>query len=703
VRTHSSDGGSEATTTAVEEVGRPEAQSRVVKRQLAGKKGQTTEVEVDYGRVDDLLAAADALPFTPLTGGELFWTKLRLAFAWPWRRFKQDSVLTLKIGGQISEEVQPRFSSTPSLPQLCLCLRKAALDPRIVGVAIKVEPLAIGWAKLQELVRHIDHFRASGKFAVAYMELGGEKEYYLASACSEVILPPSANLSLRGLSVSGTFLRGVLDKIGVEPEVRRIGQYKSAGDQLLRKDMSAAQREQLSALLDDIYDGFVEEVARRRGKKPEEVKSLIDRGVYDMRVLLEEGWVDRLAYEGDVEDMLKERTDGKPDELRQVGYQKYSRVSPSAFQIGAGKACVAVLRASGAITGTGGGGTSQGITAKKVVAKLRKLAKDPSVTAIVLRIDSPGGDALASDIMWSEIKRVVKSKPIVASMGDVAASGGYYMAMGCERIVAERLTLTGSIGVVTGKFSLQDFYEKIGYAKETISKGRYAQVLLESRPLSEDESELFDRQAQYAYESFRNKAAESRGKEPEEMERYAQGRVWAGTRAMGVGLVDGLGGLSKAIEVAKALAGIPVDQRVRIREVSRAEMSPLQLLTAGSSMAAVSEAEGLAWEDSGKTLWESWAVQALVWTFAPAAVAWVAGSPLGGQAAQWLAEAGARLGSGAGAPLTSAVAAAARRAGVTADAGRVQARWELAEEVVEQVGAARPAAVEARADVDLRI
>merc|ERR1719152_656395 len=161
----------------------------------------------------------------------------------------------------------------------------------------------------------------------------------------------------------------------------------------------------------------------------------------------------------------------------------------------------------------------------------------------------------------------------------------------------------------------------------------------------------------------------------------SQGRVWAGTRAMGVGLVDGLGGLSKAIEVAKALAGIPVDQRVRIREVSRAEMSPLQLLTAGSSMAAVSEAEGLAWEDSGKTLWESWAVQALVWTFAPAAVAWVAGSPLGGQAAQWLAEAGARLGSGAGAPLTSAVAAAARRAGVTADAGRVQARWELAEEV----------------------
>lgn len=182
---------------------------------------------------------------------------LRLAFALPWRRFKGGSALVFKLGGAIPEEPQSRFSQVTSLPAICECLRKAAHDPRINGVVFKIDPLSVGWAKVIEIRRHLEYFRKSGKWTVAYMERAGEKEYYLASAFEEIYAPPCASLSLRGLSVAGTFLRGVLEKVGVEPEVRRIGKYKSAGDQLLRSDMSEPQREQLSALLDDIYGAWL--------------------------------------------------------------------------------------------------------------------------------------------------------------------------------------------------------------------------------------------------------------------------------------------------------------------------------------------------------------------------------------------------------------------------------------------------------------
>ena len=675
----------------------PNSATGTAERKVKGKKGYET-VTVDYDRVRDLLASSETdVPFVAPSGAEAFWTKLKLAFALPWRRFKGESVLVLKVGGSLSDKQLPRFGAKgQSLPELAMALRKAALDPRVVGVAVKVEPLSVGWAKLQELSAHLDHFRASGKFSMSYLELGGEKEYYLASACDEVYVPESASLSLRGLSVSGSFLREAFEKAGVEPEVRRIGKYKSAGDQLLRRDMSEPQREQLTALLDDIFAEFVSRVAARRGKTEAEVLELIDRGEYDMAALAREGWVTGLRYETDVEDLLKGRTGGKEDQVRQVGYKKYRKVSPTAFGIGAGKKAVAVVRASGGITN--GSASDQGITAKKVIGQLRRLRKDPRVAAVVLRVDSPGGDALASDLMWDEIRRMSKEKPIVASMADTAASGGYYMAMGCERIVAEPLTITGSVGVVTGKFNLEGLYGKIGLAKEVISRGKYAQVLSDNRALSDAEAELFDRQARFAYESFRNKAAASRGKTDEDMEEVAQGRVWTGRAALGIGLVDGLGGVARAVEVAKALAGIEDGERVRVLEVSKAEASPLQLLQGGAAAAAalagalspeglrdgllgaMQPADALLWDDEGDDGADGAGLAALA---ALAARSALAGAAAGGSAQAVLPQ--LLGGAVAGVPVPAA--------------GAVLAVMEGADELVG--GGAAGAVVRAEGDMDI--
>ena len=525
----------------------------------------------------------EELPFVePETIQNKVLTNIKLLFALPWRRFKTGSVLTIKLSGKIAEQPQGRFSNVVALPELTLAFIKAALDPRIKGVCVKIDPLQCGWSKVQEIKRHVEFFRKSGKFSMAYLERAGEKEMYLASAFEEIYAPPSASISLRGISVKGTFLRGTLDKIGIEPEVRRIGNYKSAGDQLLRTEMSKYQREQLTALLEDIYDDFIESFATSRGKSSEEIQEFVDEGVFDMQRFKDAGILTDLLYEDQINDLLKERTNGKEDELRFVRFKRYRKVSPKAFGLG-GKKTIAIIRTSGAIVG--GEGSGGVITADKLIAQLRALKKNKRISAVVLRVDSPGGDALASDLMWREIQKFAEEKPIIASMSDVAASGGYYMSMACQKIVAESLTITGSIGVVTGKFNLSELYKKAGYSSKTLSKGRYAEVLNDSRPFTESEADLFDRSAQHAYEQFRNKAAVSRKMEIEDMEAVAQGRVWTGKQAAKIGLIDEIGGLYKAVKLAKEAAGI--DEQVTLREVSRGSPSPLSLLTGGASLQAL--------------------------------------------------------------------------------------------------------------------
>lgn len=526
-------------------------------------------------------------------------TSLRLARALPWRRFKKGSTLVIELGGAINELKGGRFSPPTSLPDLCEALQKAAVDPRIEGVLFKLAPLQAGWGKLAELRRHIEYFNASGKWSVAYTSIGGEKEYYIGSAAKEFFIAPTASFSLRGFKVAGTYLRGVLDKVGVEPELVRIGKYKAAGDQLLRKEMSEPQAEQLEALLEDIFAQFTRTIAAARGKSVEEVAAMLDSGFFDQKDYLQGGWVDGLKYEDEVLDLLQERTGGKRDDKtgawkrppKAVALKKYAKVSPSAFGFG-GKKRIAVIRTAGPIVGGSGGGGGQ-IRADDVIKQLRRAENDKGVAAVVLRVDSPGGDALASDLMWRAIRKLKERKPVIASMADVAASGGYYMAMGCSKIVAEQLTITGSIGVVNGKFNLAQLYDRAGYVKKTLSRGKWAELASDEKPFNEAEKDYFDRLSHFAYESFRDKAAESRGMEIEAMQERAQGRVWSGAAALQQGLIDAIGGVPRAIAIAKQAAGIEEGEKVRIQEVSRAQVSPLALVTGGASAASPAAALAL--------------------------------------------------------------------------------------------------------------
>lgn len=553
------------------------------------KDEPVAEINGDDTAKDDQYPSGE-FEFEEYGAWKILVAKFRMLFAFPWERVRKGSVLTMKLRGQISDQLQSRFSSGLSLPQICENFMKATYDPRISGVYLHIEPLGCGWGKVEEIRRHILDFRKSGKFIVGYAPACGEKEYYIGCACQELYAPPSAYFALYGLTVQASFLGGVFDKVGIEPQVQRIGKYKSAGDQLMRKSISDENREMLTALLDNIYGNWLEKVALTKGKKKEDIEQFVNDGVYQVERLKEESWITDIKYDDEVMSMLKERLGIPKDKnLPEVDYRKYSRVRRWTLGLTGYKDQIAVIRASGSISRTRGpfSSRSSGIIAEKLIEKIRSVRESKRYKAVVLRIDSPGGDALASDLMWREIRLLAESKPVIASMADVAASGGYYMAMAAQAIVAENLTLTGSIGVVTGKFNLGNLYEKIGFNKETISRGRYAELTAaEQRPFRPEEAELFAKSALHAYTQFRDKAALSRSMTVDKMEEVAQGRVWTGKDALSRGLVDAVGGLSRAVAIAKQKASIPQETQVSVVELSRPSASLPEVLSGiGSSLA----------------------------------------------------------------------------------------------------------------------
>ncbi|XP_011014570.1 PREDICTED: serine protease SPPA, chloroplastic [Populus euphratica] len=518
-----------------------------------------------------------------------FLVKLKMLIAFPWERVRKGSVLTMKLRGQISDQLKSRFSSGLSLPQICENFIKAAYDPRISGIYLHIDGLNCGWAKVEEIRRHIFNFKKSGKFVVAYLPACREKEYYLASACDDLYLPPAAYFSFYGFTVQAAFLAGVFEKVGIQPDVQRIGKYKSAGDQLTRKSMSKENCEMLTAILDNIYGNWLDKVSSTKGKKIEDMKNFINEGVYKVERLKEEGLITNMHYDDEVISMLKEKVGVQKDKvLPMVDYRKYSRVRNWTLGLTGGRDLIAIIRASGSISRVKSplSLSGSGIIGEQLIEKIRQARESKKYKAAIIRIDSPGGDALASDLMWREIRLLAESKPVIASMSDVAASGGYYMAMAADTIVAENLTLTGSIGVVTGKFSLGKLYEKIGFNKEIISRGKYAELLAaDQRPLRPDEAELFAKSAQNAYEQFRDKAAFSRSMPVDKMEEVAQGRVWTGQDAASRGLVDAIGGFSRAVAIAKQKANIPQDRQVMLVELSRPSPTLPEILSGiGSSV-----------------------------------------------------------------------------------------------------------------------
>ncbi|XP_020226977.1 serine protease SPPA, chloroplastic [Cajanus cajan] len=530
--------------------------------------------------------------FNPITGWKKSIVKLKMLTAWPWERLRYGTVFTVKLRGQISDQLKTRFSPGLSLPQICDNFLKAAYDPRISAIYLHIDILNCGWAKVEEIRRHILNFRKSGKFIVAYVPSCREKEYYIACACEEIYAPPSAYFSLFGLTVQAQFVRGVLENIGIEPQLERIGKYKSVGDQLTRRTMSEDHHEMLTSLLDNIYTNWLDKVSSARGKKREDIENFINEGVYQVERLKEDGFISDIMYDDEVITRLKERLQVKTNKnLPMVNYRKYSGVRKSTLGLSGGKDLIAIIRASGSIRRIESplSSRSSGIIGEKFIEKIRRVRESNKYKAAIIRIDSPGGDALASDLMWREIRLLAASKPVIASMSDVAASGGYYMAMGAGAIVAESLTLTGSIGVVTGKFNLGKLYEKIGFNKEIISRGRYAELrAAEQRSFRPDEAELFSKSVQHAYKQFRDKAAVSRSMSVDKMEEVAQGRVWTGKDAASHGLIDAIGGLSRAVAIAKLKANIPQDRQVTIVELSRPSPTLPEILSGlGNSLVGV--------------------------------------------------------------------------------------------------------------------
>ncbi len=445
-------------------------------------------------------------------------------------------------------------------------LRKAKTDPRVSGVLIVPSGLqAPLWGKVQEVHDAILDFRKSGKQAIAYLEYTEERQYYIATACNRIFLMPGASLDVNGLATYDVFLRGTLDKIGVYPDVLHIGEYKTAYNSLTEKGYTKAHREVTESMTRDLFEQLVRGIAEGRKKSEADVRALIDQGPFTPDEALRVGLVDDLAYEDQIDDRAK-LPGGR---LSRLETEDYSRISMRSLGLNRGPR-IAVIYATGIIaSGRGGFDPLSGAVmgSETIIKHIRDARSDPSVRAIVVRIDSPGGSATASDAIWRELvitRDEKKDRPLVVSMSDLAASGGYWIALAAPYIVAQPGTLTGSIGVITGKFVTGGVYEKLGASIDGVSFGKHAQMTSPARPFTDEERQKVEAMMQDTYDEFVEKAAAARNMAPEKLDAIAQGRVWTGRQARAIGLVDELGGLDRAIAAAKQRAKIPASSDVEI-------------------------------------------------------------------------------------------------------------------------------------------
>jgi protease-4 len=484
-----------------------------------------------------------------------------------------NSMLELRVGGTLAE-IAPsdvvgylRGVRTPTVRSVVDNLRKARVDSRVSAILLK--PTGFDspfWGKVQEIRDAVIDFKRSGKPVYAYLEYGGDREYYLATAADKIFLMPSSPLDLKGVATYELFLRGTLDKIGAYPDLHHIGDYKTAINLFTEKGYTAAQKEMDESLSLDVYEQLVRGIADGRRKRDAEVRALVDQGPFLPEDALRAGLVDDVKYVDQVEEALRAaRKTGD----RRIDGDDYARISSTSLGLNRGPR-IAVIVASGTITsGKSGFDPLNGsiVGSETLIDYIKQARRDSSIKAIVLRVDSPGGSAAASDAIWRELniaKRERADRPIVASMSDLAASGGYYVAMPAHVIVAQPSTLTGSIGIFGGKIVTGGVYEKLGARIQSTSVGRHAEMESPVRPFNADELKKVEEQLQAFYDQFVEKVAEARRSTPEKIDQIAQGRVWTGRQGKEHGLVDELGGLDRAIAVAKQRAKIPAESEVEL-------------------------------------------------------------------------------------------------------------------------------------------
>ncbi len=479
-----------------------------------------------------------------------------------------NSILHLRLNKPITEqevdnpfeEIQLLSSDESSIGLISLkkAIKYASTDENIKGIYLELNFFMGGMANLEEIRDALADFKASGKFIVAYSEYYNESAYYLASIADEVILNPEGELELNGLNANVTFFKGLLDKLGIEPQIFRVGDFKSAVEPFIRKDLSEENKTQLNELLSDINFNMLTNLAEARNVDFERLKAISD----GMEVRMADDalnlkMVDFLEYEDQVIQRLKDKS-GTSD-LKLVKYNDYKK-SVSDFKLSGNE--VAVIVASGEIVM--GKGDLNTIGGHAFVKTIREAREDSGVKAIVIRINSPGGSYLASDMMWREIKLASEVKPVIASMSDYAASGGYYMAVACDTIIAQPNTITGSIGIFGMMFNMEGLLEdKLGINHDEVATGEFSGMMTVTRPLTSVEKSIIQKSVEKNYDTFITKAAEGRGMAKEDILKVASGRVWTGKQAKDRGLVDILGTYDDAIVLAAEKAGITEDYKVR--------------------------------------------------------------------------------------------------------------------------------------------
>jgi len=473
--------------------------------------------------------------------------------------------LEIPLSGAVSEVAAPDsltsflLGAKPlAMHDLWMNLRKAKVDARIQAVLLRFGLVQCDWAKANEMREAILDFRRSGKKVYAVIEEAPDfdMEYFVATACDRIILHPLGWLGINGLGGYVPFLKGALDKLGVRAEFEHVEEYKTAANMFTEKGFTPAHREEMESLYSDLFAQYVATAAKARGKTEAEFRALVDRGFFQGEKAKAAGLVDDCLYEDEVQDLL--RQDGRTP--ARVRFDDYTKVKPSSVGLETGRT-VALIYAVGTIMT---GESLPPVMGGSTVARwIRTARNDGSVKAIVLRVDSPGGSSVGSDVIGREVALARKVKPVIVSMSDVAGSGGYWIAMAATKIVAQPQTLTGSIGVLAGKFSVDGLLGKLGITSEKLAFGEKADIFSPFRPFTPAERKVLKEEILWTYEQFLTKAAEGRGLTRDEVDAVGKGRIWTGRQAKDRKLVDELGGLTMAVGLAKKEAGIDADEEVR--------------------------------------------------------------------------------------------------------------------------------------------
>jgi protease IV len=501
------------------------------------------------------------------------------------------------------------------LPDLLEALKRAAKDDRVRALIVKVGGSRVGLAKAQELRAAVAEFRQSGKLTVAWTESFGEfvrgnLPYYLATAFDRIYLQPTGTLGLTGVAVEQVFFRDALEKAGVDFQSAKRYEYKSAADQFTETGFTEPAREAVTRLAESIAEQICAGIAESRGKTVAEARELLDRGPFLAQAALDEGLIDGLAYRDEVYDQVRREAGADATLLFLQRYQRAHTlvdVSRRVREQTARERFVAVIYAHGTIRQ--GRSARGGIGSDTVAAALRAAAADDKARAVVLRVNSPGGSATASDVIWREVVRLRASgKPVVVSMGDVAASGGYFISAPADVIVTQPGTLTGSIGVIMGKPVLREMFGRAGLHTDTVAENQNATMFSLSRPFSEPEWDRINAWLDAIYTDFTEKVASGRRMDVERVHELARGRVWTGADAVANGLADEAGGLREAITIARKRAGLragapvhvyprlgPLDQ-LRPAESSETRPAAASLDPRSMLLSAFSEGWGPAWQ-----------------------------------------------------------------------------------------------------------